>query len=83
MQEGPGDSVLSVAERDANDIHPWRQDVVYLEVIEVDHAVDQLAVLFIDGAVLLGFLHNGEQLLFRHAGFVFGMERLFQQLFPQ
>ena len=62
-------------------VYARRHDIDGFKVVELDDVVDKLAFVFVDTAVVLGFLHDGEQFAFRNGTVVRDLYEFFHQLF--
>ena len=71
------------ADLKALQIHAVGQDILGLLLGEVDGVAEQVALLGVDGALLLDLLHQHEQLLLGHFGVGLDAEDLGHQLCPQ
>ena len=68
---------------EALQIHAVGQDILGLLLGEVDGVAEQVALLVVDGALLLDLLHQHEQLLLGHLAVGLNTEDLGHQLGPQ
>ena len=64
-------------------VHPGGEDIPRLQVVKADGGADELALLPVQAALVLGLLHHGDQLLVGDALVLRLVEQLAQQLFPQ
>ena len=77
-----GRLLLGAPQRDAVHPHARGEDVADVQVVKLDGAFEQFALVGVHAALLLGFLHQGEQLVLGDGVVVVHAQQTAQKLLP-
>ena len=69
--------------RGGDNVHPGGEDLLHLHVVKLNGSADQFALVVLQAALALRFLHHGDELFFGDALVLGGVEDLHRQLVEQ
>ena len=82
LRERPGDLIHGIGILHGHHVHPGGQDLLHLQVVELNGSADELALMLVQPALVLGLIHHGDELFLRDAVFRLVAQQLRQQTLP-
>ena len=82
FREDGGDLVHGGGVFGGHDVHPGGEDLLHLQVVELDGGADELPLMLVQAALVLGLIHHGDELLLGDALLLRLAEDAAEELLP-